>query len=49
MFTVKKEKPKFMKKPTDKEVKETEEVVFETQVVAKPEPTVEWYVKVLNS
>ncbi len=43
-FTEKKEKPKFLKKPTDKEVKETEDVVFETQVSAKPEPTVEWYV-----
>ena len=40
---VKKEKPKFLKKPTNKEVKETEDVVFETQVTAKPEPTVEWY------
>ncbi len=41
--TVKKEKPKFLKKPADKEVKETEDVVFETEVEAKPEPTVEWY------
>ena len=48
-FTVKKEKPKFLKKPTDKEVKETEDVVFKTQVTGKPEPTVEWYVALLCS
>ena len=40
--TIKKEKPKFLKKPVDKEVKETEDVVFETEVEAIPEPTVEW-------
>ena len=39
---VKKEKPRFLKKPADKEVTEEEDVVFETQVTGKPEPNVEW-------
>ena len=39
---IKKEKPKFITKPTDKQVKETEDVLFETVVEGKPIPNVEW-------
>ena len=36
------EKPKFLKKPSDLTVTEQEDAVFETEVVAHPEPAVEW-------
>lgn len=39
---MKKEKPKYLKKPADVEVMEEEDVVFETEVFAKPEADVEW-------
>ena len=42
IFTEKKEKPEFLKKPQDLTVMEQENAVFETEVVAKPAPVVEW-------
>ena len=40
---VKKEKPRFLKKPADQDIMETEEATFEATVsVCKPEPRVEW-------
>lgn len=42
LYPVKQEKPKFLKKPTDQEVPEQEDAIFETEVSGKPEPEVEW-------
>ena len=42
IFLEKKEKPEFLKKPEDVTVTEQEDAVFETEVVAKPAPVVEW-------
>ncbi len=42
-FVVVKEKPKLIKKPEDVTITEGENAVFETEVVAKPAPNVEWY------
>ena len=44
-----KEKPKFLKKPADLEVLESEDAVFETEVTAKPKPDVQWYGLTLNT
>jgi hypothetical protein len=44
---VRKEKP-VVAKLVDLEVMEKEDVIFETTVSGKPEPTVEWYVCILN-
>merc|ERR1712142_1390478 len=40
--TVKKEKPRFGKKPADLTKEENQEAVFETTVIGKPDATVEW-------
>ena len=40
---VKKEMPKFMKKPENVECTEFDNVSFETTVTGKPEPVVEWW------
>jgi hypothetical protein len=39
-----KEKPKLIKKPDDVTITEGENAVFETEIVAKPAPSVEWFV-----
>ena len=44
VFTVKKEMPKFVKKPEPVEVMEYSEAKFETTVTGLPEPNVEWFV-----
>merc|ERR1712002_1384615 len=41
--TVKKEKPRFGKKPADLTKEENQEAVFETTVIGKPDATVEWF------
>ena len=38
------EKPKFLKKPTDVEVVETEDAMFEIEVDGKPKPEIQWCV-----
>ena len=43
ILTVKKEKPSFLKKPSDLEIFEQEDARFETEIKARPEPTVEWF------
>ncbi len=42
-ISVKKEIPKFIKKPENVECMEFDDVRFETTISGKPEPTVEWY------
>lgn len=41
-ITVKKEKPQFLKKPEDVTVLEGEDIKFESEVTARPDPTIEW-------
>ena len=43
--SVKKEKAHFVKPLRDVDVMELEDARFETTVTAKPEPTVEWFVR----
>ena len=43
LLTVKKEKPKFVKRPEDVTVMEQEDARFETTVSGKPAPIAEWF------
>jgi hypothetical protein len=43
ILTVKREMPKFLRKPQPFECMEHDEVQFQTTVIGKPQPTVEWY------
>ena len=42
LISVKKEMPKFLKKPENVESLEYDDIHFETEVLARPEAEVEW-------
>ncbi len=45
LFAVKKERPRFLKKPSDQEVQEESDARFEASVSAKPQANIEWFIK----
>ena len=47
MFAVKREMPKFVKKPEPVECMEYTEAKFETMVTGQPEPNIEWFVSLI--